>query len=225
MISRRLKATFYSLMSPLMTANGWLHEKIRSPKPGNQKQIYVHLGPGQQNYLNGWVNVDANFLTAKIDVWADLRNKLPFKDNSVDFFYSHHVIEHLPDLLFHFKEMYRCLKPGGKIRIGGPNEDGAIKKFVENDSAWFGDFPDSRRSIGGRFENFIFCRQEHLTILTYSYLEELLSAAGFIQLTKCLPSKETRFPSIIDEKVLTKEGESDFQTPHTLLIEAEKSMH
>jgi hypothetical protein len=30
--------------------------------------------------MNGWISVDANFLAAKIDIWADLRNKLPFKD-------------------------------------------------------------------------------------------------------------------------------------------------
>lgn len=222
MISRKLKATFYSLMSPLMTVNGWAYKNFRSPAPGNSKQILVHLGPGQRNYLSGWINVDANFLTAKIDVWADLRNTLPFRDNSVDLFYSHHVIEHLPDLPFHFAEMYRCLKPGGCIRIGGPNGDSAIKKFVENDTSWFSDFPDKRNTIGGRFENFIFCRQEHLTILTYSFLDELLSATGFVQLAKCIPSRETGFPDKITAEVLTKEAESDFETPHTLLVECYK---
>lgn len=32
----------------------------------------VQLGPGQKNYIDGWVNVDANFVTAKIDIWADI---------------------------------------------------------------------------------------------------------------------------------------------------------
>ena len=225
MVSRKIKATFYALMSPLMKFNGWVHRQIRAPKTGNTKNIYVHLGPGQNNYITGWINVDANLFTAKIDVWADLRHQLPFKDNSVDLFYSHHVIEHLPDLPFHFRDMMRCLKPGGKIRIGGPNGDSAIKKFVENDSSWFGDFPDSRRSIGGRFENLIFCRQEHLTILTFSFLEELLTNTGFLRITKCIPGNETRFPSIITAQVFAKEPESDLQTPHTLLVEAEKPMY
>jgi hypothetical protein len=134
------------------------------------------------------------------------------------------VIEHLPDYLlrFHFREMYRCMKPGGVIRIGGPNADGAIQKFVEGDSAWFSNFPDSRKSLGGRFANFILCRGEHLTILTFSYLMELLTEAHFINVRRCLPVSETFHGHLIDQAVLAKEWESTPDTPHTLLVEAEK---
>lgn len=202
-----------------MYANGLLYKYLRAPRRGVVK---VHLGPGQKNYLDGWVNVDANMFTGKCDLWADLRNPLPFRDGTVDFFYSHHVIEHLPDLPRHFREMYRCLKPGGKIRVGGPNGDSAIRKFVENDHAWFSDFPDRRASIGGRFENFIFCRGEHLTILTLSYLTELAAEAGFQNIRLCQPITETRFPEFIDPQVLSKEWEPTPECPHTLLIEAER---
>lgn len=219
MISRKLKSTFYTIFSPVMAINGKLYQHFRSPKGGNAK---VHLGPGQKNYLNGWINVDANMFTGKCDVWADLRNSLPFRDQTVDFFYSHHVIEHLPDLKFHFSELYRCLKIGGKIRIGGPNGDSAIAKFVQQDKGWFSSFPENRDSIGGRFENFIFCKGEHLTILTFSFLQELLLQQGFKNIKQCKPIKETNYPEFIDEQVLSKEWESDFDYPHTLLIEAEK---
>ena len=57
------------------------------------------------------------------------------------------VIEHLPDLPGHFAEMFRALKPGGVFRIGGPNGDSAIRKFVEGDSAWFSDFPDKAVAV------------------------------------------------------------------------------
>lgn len=202
-----------------MYINGLLYKHLRSPKRGLVK---VQLGPGQKNYFDGWINVDANMFTGKCDVWADIRNPLPFRDETVDFFYSHHVIEHLPDLQLHFNELYRCLKPGGKFRIGGPNGDVAIRKFVENDSAWFSDFPDNRASIGGRFENYIFCRGEHLTILTWSYLNELAAAAGFKNLRLCKPITETGFPEFVDAQVLSKEWESTPDHPHTIIIEAEK---
>lgn len=222
MISRRLKATFYNLLGPLMWINGKVYRHFRSPATANRKTIKVQLGPGQKNFLDGWINVDANFLTAKTDVWSDLRNPLPFNNNSVDFIYSHHVIEHLPDLEFHFREMYRCLKPGGAFRIGGPNGDSAIHKFIQQDYDWFGDFPDKRHSIGGRLENFIFCRQEHLTILTFSFLEELLNDAGFVSLQLCKPTVETFHPSFVDELLFSKEWESTMDYPHTLIIEGEK---
>ena len=222
MISRNAKAAFYTIAGPLMRINGFIYKGLRSPAKGNPKQVLVHLGPGQKNYLDGWINVDANLFTAKIDVWADLRNPLPFKENSVDFFYSHHVIEHLPDLQQHFAYLYSCLKPGGKIRIGGPNGDNAINRFMANDLSWFGDYPDKRKSIGGRFENFIFCRREHLTILTYSFLDELLSNAGFIKIIKRLPVRDTGYPGFIGEQVLSKEWEDSYDMPHTLLVEAEK---
>lgn len=218
MLSRRAKAAFYVLAGPAMSVNGWLYRALRAPRAGTVK---VHLGPGRSNYLEGWINVDANVLTGACDVWADLRDPLPFPDGSVDAFYSHHVIEHLPELAAHFRETYRCLKPGGAYRVGGPNGDEAIRKFVENDARWFPDFPDARRSIGGRLENFIFCRQEHVTLLTRSYLEELLADSGFVNVRSCLPVRETHHPQHFAE-CLAKEWESNFDVPHTLILEAEK---
>src|SRR5579862_1192890 len=160
MLSRRAKATFYALTSPLMRVNGWRHRLLGTPK--RTGDICVQLGPGQEHYLPGWINVDANMFTAKCDIWADLRYPLPFKNGTVTAMCSHQVVEHLPDLPFHFREVYRCLKPGGIYRVGGPNGDAAIKKFAQGDFAWFPDYPDDRKTLGGRFDNFIYCRQEHL---------------------------------------------------------------
>jgi len=218
MLSRRAKSAFYLFAGPLMLINGFFYKYIRSPKNGTVK---VHLGPGQKNYINGWINIDANVFSGKADVWADLRNSLPFHSNTIDAIYSHHVIEHLPNLAEHFKDVFRCLKPGGLYRVAGPSGDSAIAKFIEKDCTWFGDFPDKRQSIGGRFENFVFCRQEHLTILTYTFLEEIMSKQGFINLHICKPVKETYYPEIFND-CLKKESESDFEIPHTLVIECTK---
>ena len=221
MLSRQTKAAFYLLMAFPMQVNGFLYRKVRAPRAGINK---VHLGPGQQKYLDGWINVDANLFTAKIDVWADLRNALPFRDQSVDAFYSHHVIEHLPDAMlpFHFGEMFRCLKPGGFIRVGGPHGGNAMRKYVEGDLTWFGDYPDKRQTLGGRLANFILCRGEHLTILTPSYLEEIAGGVGFKNIRPCLPVTQTFHPEVIDVNLLSKEFEETPDVPHTLLIEADK---
>ena len=76
------------------------------------------------------------------------------------------MVEHLPYLKSHFQNVYNCLKDRGVYRVGGPNGDSAIKKFLENDYEWFSDLPDKSKSIGGKLENFIFCKNQHLTILT-----------------------------------------------------------
>lgn len=219
MMARRTKATFYLIAGPLMKLNAGRHRLLSTRRGGI---VRAHLGPGKTKYLRGWVNVDANAFTAKCDIWADLRNSLPFRDNSVDAFYSHHVIEHLPSIQSHFDEMYRCLKPDGVFRIGGPNGDAAIHKFVSGDAAWFTNYPDERTSIGGKFENFIFCRQEHVTILTLSYLEELAERSGFAGLMPCRPAVETNFPSIFDQSVLGTESEATPECPHTLIVEGRK---
>lgn len=222
MISRRAKALFYSLAGPLMRVNAALYRSLRAPSTAGKEIVRIHLGPGQRNYLQGWINVDANMFTGKCDVWADMSQGLPFRDASVDAIYSHHVIEHLPDLEGHFAEMFRVLKPGGVIRVGGPNGDAAMREYLAGNSAWFSDFPDQRSSIGGRLENFIFCRREHLTILTPSYLRELAEGAGFTGIETVKPITETHHPSLFDSAVLALEWESTPDSPHTLLIEARK---
>lgn len=219
MLSRRTKSLFFTLAGPLMVTNGWLYRWLRAPRSGFTR---VHLGPGQTNYLHGWLNINANMFTGKCDIWADLRNPLPFHNNTVDAFYSHHVIEHLPDLDAHFKDVYRCLKPGGAYRVGAPNGDSAIQKFIENDRSWFSDFPVARKSIGGRLENFIFCKQEHLTFVTYSFIKEVMNTAGFVKISSCLPQRQTVFPNHFSD-CLTMEDESDFNCPHTLIVEGQKS--
>lgn len=219
MMSRKQKALFYVVAGPLMKLNARAYRSLRAPKQGVVK---AHLGPGQKHYLEGWINIDANMFTGRCDVWANLIDGIPLRDNSVDAIYSHHVIEHLPDLAFHFREMYRCLKPGGTFRVGGPNGDMAIHKFVEGDAAWFDNWPDNRSSLGGRLENFIFCRGEHLTILTHSYLRELAEDAGFVHVGQVQPRRETHYPHLFDANVLGTERERTPVAPHTLLIEAQK---
>ncbi len=218
MMKRESKSVFYALAGPAMRINGWFYRNFRAPRKAG---AMAHLGPGQKNYLTGWINVDANMFTGKCDVWSDLRNALPFRDSTLQAIYSHHVVEHLPDLAFHFHDAFRCLAPGGVYRVGGPNGDSAIKKFAEKDASWFGDFPDRRESLGGKLENFIFCRGEHLTILTFSYLEELMRNAGFVRIRTCLPMRETGHPKLFEE-CLKIEHETDFETPATLIVEAEK---
>jgi len=220
MMRRQTKAAFYAIAGPAMRANSILYRRLRAPRCGPVK---IHLGPGQRNYIPGRINIDANMFTGKCDVWADLRNPLPFDNGTVDAVYSHHMVEHLPNISLHFRDVFRCLKPGGVYRVGGPNGDTAINKFVERDKSWFGEYPDKRTSIGGRLENFVFCRGEHLTLLTFSFLDEVMSEVGFQTLRPCIPLKQTFHRGLVGD-CLAYEEESDFTSPYSLIIEAEKPL-
>jgi len=217
-MSRDSKAAFYALAAPLMRVNAYLYRTFRAPRRTSMK---VHLGPGQKNYLNGWINVDANMFSAKCDLWVDLRQRLPFINETVAAFYSHHVIEHLPDLDGHFRDVFRCLKPGGVYRVGGPNGDASIDRFLKGDIDWFSTFPDRHNSCGGRLDNYIMCRGEHLHLLTNNYLTELLTTAGFQVIGLYLPTKETSNVELFGQCLAT-EWESTFDAPHTIIIEALK---
>lgn len=218
MLSRAAKSAFYQFAGPALWLSGVAYRQVKAPRSGFQR---AHLGPGQRNYISGWINVDANRFSGKCDVWADLRNPLPFHDETLDAIYSHHMVEHLPDISAHFADAYRCLKPGGVYRVAGPNGDTAIRKFQEGDAAWFGDWPDKYESIGGRLNNFILCRNEHLVILTESLLRELLGRAGFTQVTPAVASVSTSYPALFED-CLRYEHESDLDAPRTVVLEARK---
>src|SRR5579863_148355 len=59
-------------------------------------KIKLNIGCGT-DYKKGWINIDNNSdeNIKKLDLNWDLRNPLPFKDNSVDFIFNEHFIEHL----------------------------------------------------------------------------------------------------------------------------------
>ena len=104
-----------------------------------------------------------------------------------------------------------ALVSGNRVRL--------LKDGTENYPAWLAAIAAARDRLC--FENFIFCRREHLTMLTCSYLEELLTDAGFSTVRRCLPVRETNHPDLF-RACLEKEYETDFDNPHTLMVEAEK---
>ena len=52
-------------------------------------------------------------------------------------------------------------------------------------------------------------------------LEEFMSEIGYEDIRLCKPAIETNYPEVFGT-CLAKESEADFDTPHTLIIEARK---
>src|SRR3989344_3503058 len=60
--------------------------------------------------------------TSQTDVIHDLnKGKLPFKDNTFDVVYTHHVLEHIENIVPVLLDVYRVLKKGGYFLIVCPH--------------------------------------------------------------------------------------------------------
>lgn len=79
----------------------------------------VQFGSGT-NILVGWENTDLP--------GTDVRKPLKYVDNSIDFIFHEHVIEHLDEVdgYIFMQECFRILKPGGVMRLSCPSIDGFI---------------------------------------------------------------------------------------------------
>jgi SAM-dependent methyltransferase len=73
------------------------------------------------NKFEGAIGLDNNPKTAA-DVIHDLGDlPYPFADDEFDLIVSHHVIEHVPDVMAFVTELYRITRPGGRIRLLTPH--------------------------------------------------------------------------------------------------------
>ena len=89
----------------------------------------LNLGSGNSK-IDGFISVD--LYDEEADVRADI-SELPFEDNSVEEIVCYQVVEHVPYNKSEqmFSEMYRVLKPGGKVTIETPNIDVVCMKILE----------------------------------------------------------------------------------------------
>ncbi len=98
--------------------------------------LKLHLGCGTHYKEDYWVNIDNNSDNniLKLDINCDFVDGIPFNNNSVDFIYHEHLIEHLTyeDGLAFMKECLRVLKPRAVMRIACPNLDDLIKSYLED---------------------------------------------------------------------------------------------
>jgi len=132
--------------------------------------IKVNLGSGT-NTIEGWINIDkswniylSKFPTVKRILYKlgvisegvfqadwkgkaiirhDVKKGLPFEDESVNFIYCSHLLEHLTrdDARKVCQEVYRVLKKDGIFRVVVPDLKLLAKKYVESDRKFFGGSP------------------------------------------------------------------------------------
>lgn len=183
----------------------------------NRKKIKLNVGCGT-DYKKGWINIDNNSdeNIEKLDLNWDLRNPLPFKDNSVDFIFHEHFLEHLTveEARISMSDMMRVLKPGGIMRIAMPDLDDIFKLY--SDSNW-----KKRPVIKNHGLDFVKTRAEmvnmsfswwgHKWIYDWEELKRRFEEIGFKKIKRCklgksshkeLQSLETREGSILIAEVV-----------------------
>lgn len=178
---------------------------------GRFDDALVNIGCGPK-YVEGMVNVDGNIFRKK-DLWLDVNLGLPFRGGSIRGIYASHVMEHFSIEVVRklFREFYRVIKPGGTLRIVVPSLEYAVHAFTAEDVSGLPEWPHKFSSVGGRFNNFLLCENQHLSMFDWSFMKELLSEAGFAAITRgepyvsqCFTREQLQFesdPSLLEKSL------------------------
>lgn len=141
----------------------------------------------------------------------DCRKGLPFGNNSVDYIYSSHFIEHLPRYLTvkFLSECHRILKVDGLIRISVPDLNILVNKYLQNDKKFFENLFARKQNSNLRniADLFVACfygeelylkqsffgqilrlfARNHLWMYDYQSLRSILKEAGFSDVRRYQP--------------------------------------
>jgi len=174
-IDQHLKDLYFAANRVLTRPNRAL-ARWRFRAPTHPEGFYLHLGSGA-NYVPGMINVEGN-PTARKDLWADLRDPLPFPDGSVHFIYCSHVLEHLlPDAaLALLREMRRLLTPSGVVRLVVPSFEHALVIAAGKATS---DWPRAFDDPHAQAINYLFCDGQHKYAYSFGLLERFARDAGF----------------------------------------------
>lgn len=118
------------LVALLKSIRHWVRREISKQQVKillkKKKDISLEIGSGRKKGSNGWTTLD---LSTGCDIYWDLKEGLPFPDNSIRKLYSSHVFEHFSfsDAEMLFDECLRVLARGGDFSICVPN----AKLFID----------------------------------------------------------------------------------------------
>lgn len=135
-----------------------------------QEHKVLHVAPEQAFYKRFRKQKNITYTTTDLhsplaDIKADIC-QLPFEDNSFDWVFCNHVLEHIPDDLQAMRELYRVLKPNGVAILQIPQDLSRAITF-EDDSITD---PKQRAEIFGQYD--------HVRVYGRDYFDRLRSV-GF----------------------------------------------
>ncbi len=161
----------------------------------------LQIGTGDRNHcIEGWLNTCISGFGGA--VFLDATKKFPIKDDSFDYIFSEHFIEHIKfeQAVFHLEECYRILKRGGKIRIVTPdlealtnmhnnkNIDEIQKEYLDDTyEMWLkaGNFPKRNELLDVFTINNFFYSWGHKFIYDLKTLYYIINKCGFSEVKQC----------------------------------------
>jgi predicted SAM-dependent methyltransferase len=176
-IRQSVKDVYYQLVRYISLPSTWLararYHLLGPPRPDG---FLVHLGCGFK-YIDGMINADGNIFR-KIDLWLDLRNRLPFPSKSCKLVYSSHTIEHLfpYEAMALLKEIRRVLADNGVARIAVPSMEHALKVIQGGPVE---DWPRPFADPVAQAVNYLFCDGQHKYAYNYNIIASFARECGF----------------------------------------------
>jgi predicted SAM-dependent methyltransferase len=148
----------------------------------------LQLG-ANRNGLEGWLNTDLHTIPGKA-FSMDVSKPFPIPDQSIDFIFSEHLIEHIPSHIgaHMLKECKRILKPSGVLRVATPDLNvllGLLKDDLnEAQQKYISSFVelclyDYTPKNGLEVVNHAFKGWGHQFLYTENHLIDALMTAGF----------------------------------------------
>ena len=131
----------------------------------------------------GYINIDVRRTRPEVLV-MDIEKELlrPFPDNSADEIIARDCIEHISwrrveDLL---RDIYRVLKPGGKVYIQVPDLEAIAKKIILNPDFRYGELEGWKAISYWVYGGQDYPENTHKAGFTIPTLKRLLESIGFV---------------------------------------------
>jgi predicted SAM-dependent methyltransferase len=190
----------------------------------------LQLGSGN-NILKSWLNTDLN--PNKDVSYLDVSKKMPFDEGSFDYVFSEHMIEHIDyqagEMMF--RECFRIMRPGGKIRIATPDLAVILGLYTSRKTReqeayvrdmtdiWLKDAPCNHHTF---VINNAVRAWGHKFIYDFETLGMALKRAGFTSIKRCKIGKSDD-PHLNGIECREKNKSKDISRIETLIVEAEKA--
>jgi hypothetical protein len=184
----RVRVVVRALVSAANTpvARARLHRSLRSA----ERPLKVEIGGLHQR--DGWVVTNVNAVARN---YLDATSRWPLEDGSVSHVYADNVIEHLPLAAGRamLAEAYRCLQPGGVIRLITPDIRAHVELYLAGDASVDGAIASYYRELGLVVEHPVdllrvpigqFGHHEGY-VYDFDTLDHELKRAGFHSPTRC----------------------------------------